>query len=53
MLENYIFRQMSAKLLLKTKAALLWRLSFRMSSFAKACVQPLVNRISIKTLVNY
>jgi len=53
MLENYIFRQMSAKLLPKTKAALLWRLSFRMSSFAKACVQPLVNRISIKTLENY
>jgi len=44
---------MSAKLLAKTKAALLWRLSFRMGSFAKACLQPLVNKISIKTLENY
>jgi len=53
MLESYIFRQLSAKLLLTTKAALLWRLSFRMGSFAKACLQPLVNRILIKTLENY
>jgi len=53
MLESYIFRQISAKLLPKTKAAPLWRLSFRMGSFAKACLQPLVNRISIKTLKNY
>ena len=41
-----IFRQISAKLLPETKAALLWRLSFRMGSLAKACFQPLVNRIS-------
>jgi len=53
MLESYIFRQMSATLLPKTKAALLWRFSFRMGSFAKAYLQPLVNRISIKTLENY
>ena len=53
MLESYIFRQISAKLLSKTKAALLWRLSFRMGSFAISCFQPLVNRISIKTLENY
>jgi len=53
MLESYIFRQMSAKLLPKTKAARLWRLSFTMGSFVKACLQPLVNRISIKTLENY
>jgi len=45
-LESYIFRQISAQLLLKTKAALLWRLSCRMGSFAKACFQPLVKRIS-------
>jgi len=36
MLESYIFRQIYAKLLPKTKAALFWRLSFRMGSFAKA-----------------
>jgi len=53
MLESYIFRKISAELLLKTNTALLWRLSFRMGSFAKACLQPLVNRISIKTLENY
>jgi len=53
MLESYIFRQTSAKILPKTKAALLWRLSFRIGSFGKACLQPLVNRISIKTLENY
>jgi len=29
MLESYIFSQISAKLLPKTKAALLWRRSFR------------------------
>jgi len=39
MLENNIFRQISAKFLLKTKAALLWRLSFRMRSFAKDYLQ--------------
>jgi len=32
------------------KAALLWRLSFGMGSFAKDCFQPLVNTISVKTL---
>ena len=32
---------------------LLWRFSFRVSSFAKDCLQPLVNRISIKTLERY
>jgi len=52
MFESYIFRQISAKVLPKTKAALLGRLSFRMDSFAKACFQPLVNRISVKTLEN-
>jgi len=34
-------------------AALLWRFSFRMGSFAKDWFQPLVNRISIKTLEMY
>jgi len=42
MLERYIIRQIFAKLLTKTEAALLWRLSFRMGSFAKACLQLLV-----------
>ena len=37
----------------KQTAALLWRLSFRMGSFAKDCLQPLVNRISTKTLEKY
>jgi len=40
-LEGYIFKQISAKLLPKKKAALLWRLSFRMGCFAKDCLQPL------------
>jgi len=31
-------------------AAVLWRLRYRMSSFEKDCLQPLANRISIKTL---
>jgi len=53
MLEIYVFRKISAKFLLKTNPALLWRLSFRMGSFAKDCFQPLVNRISIKTLRKY
>jgi len=53
MLESYIFMQISTKLLPKTKAALFWRLSFRMGSFAKAYLEPLVNRISIKALENY
>jgi len=53
MLESYIFGKMSPKLLSKTKAALLWRFSFRMGSFAKACLQPLAKRISIKMLENY
>jgi len=35
------------------KAALLWKLSIGMGSFAKNCFQPLVNRISIKTLEKY
>jgi len=34
----------------RQKAALLWRLGFGMGSFAKDCHQPLVKRISIKTL---
>jgi len=34
----------------RQKAELLWRLSFGMGSFAKDCLQPSVNRISIKTL---
>jgi len=34
-------------------AALLWWLNFRMGSFAKDCLQPLVNRISIETLEKY
>jgi len=37
--------QMSAKFLPKTKAVILWRLSFRMGGFAKVSLQPLVNRI--------
>ena len=37
----------------KHAAALLWRLSFRMGSCAKDCLQPLVNRLSIKTLEKY
>jgi len=37
----------------KQTAALLWRLSFKMGSFAKDCLQPLVNRISTKTLEKY
>jgi len=44
-LESNIFRQISAKLLLKKKEALLWRLSFGMGNFAKDCLQLLVNRI--------
>jgi len=53
MLESYIFRQTSGKFCRKQTAALLWRLSFMMGSFAKDCLQPLVNRISIKTLEKY
>jgi len=56
MLESYVFRQISAKYLLKTKALLLWRFNFRMGSFAKDCLQPSVNRdfrTSIKTLEKY
>jgi len=34
----------------RRKAVLLWRLSFRMVSFAKDKLQPLVHKISIKTL---
>jgi len=33
--------------------ALLWRLSFKIGNFAKDCLQPLVNRISIKILEKY
>jgi len=40
MLESYIFMQKSAKLLPKAKAALFWRLRFRMGSFAKAYLEP-------------
>jgi len=53
MLEKHHFQANVCKLLAKTKAALLWRLSFTMGSFAKACLQPLLNKISIKTLENY
>ena len=53
MLESYIFRQTSAKFCRKQTAALLWRLSFTMGCFAKDCLQPLVNRISIKTSVKF
>jgi len=35
MIENYIFRQISAKFFLKAKAALLWKLCFRIGSFAE------------------
>jgi len=35
------------------KEALLWRLNFKMGGFARDCFQPLVNRISIKTLKKY
>jgi len=40
MLESYIFRQIAAKLLPKTESSMLWRISFRMVSFAKDCLQP-------------
>jgi len=54
MLENYIFRQTSAKFLPKTNSStIVWRLSFRMGSFAKDFLQTLVNRISIKPLEKY
>ena len=52
-LESCIFRQTSAKFLPRQTAALLWRLSFRKGSLAKDCLQPLVNRISIKSLEKY
>jgi len=50
MLESLIFRQISAKLLPKTKSSTIVEISFGMGSLAKDCFQPLVNRISIKTL---
>jgi len=53
LLESYIFRQTSAKFWRRQTAALVWRLSFRMGSFAKDCLQRLVNRISIKALERY
>jgi len=37
----------------RKKAALLWRLGFRMGSFTKDCLQLLVKRISNKTLEKY
>jgi len=40
--ERYMYMQISARLSPKTKATVLRRLSFRMGSFAKACLQPLV-----------
>jgi len=43
-LQNFCRRQ---------KTALFGRLSLRMGSFAKDCIQPLVNRISIKMLEKY
>jgi len=53
MLESNIFGQISVKFL--PKAALLWRLSFRIGGFAKYCLPPLplANRISMKTLEKY
>jgi len=53
MLESYIFRQTLRSFFQRQTAALLWRFSFRVSSFAQDCLQPLVNRISIKTLQRY
>jgi len=50
MLENNIFRKNLCEVLPTKKETLLWRLSFRMGSFAKDCLQPLVKRVSIKTL---
>jgi len=41
------------RLFQKQIAALLWRLSFMMETFAKDYLQPLVNRISNKTLEKY
>jgi len=50
-LESEIFGQISEKLFAKDeKTALLRRLSFGMGSLAKDCFQPLVTKISIKTL---
>jgi len=45
---GFAFREISKNK--RQKAALLWRLSFGMGSFATDCLQPLVNRISIITL---
>jgi len=55
MLVSYIFRQISAKFLPKTKSStrLLWRLIFTVGSFAKHFLQPLVIMISMKKLEKY
>jgi len=51
MLESYSFSGKSLRIFCRRqKAALLWRLRFGLGNFAKYCFQPLVNRISIKTL---
>jgi len=50
LLESYGFSGKSRIFCRRQKAALLWRLSFGMGNFAEDCFQPLVNRISIKTL---
>jgi len=51
LLESYGFSGKSLRNFRRSqKAALLWRLSFGMENFVKDCFQPLVNRISIKTL---
>jgi len=47
-LESYIFRQISAKFFQRQRAALLWRLSFRMGSFTNDCLQPAMNRFQSK-----
>jgi len=55
MLESCIFRQTSARILPTTNSTVvvLWKLSFKMGSFAIYCLQPLLNSISIKILEKY
>jgi len=40
MLQGYIFRKISAKLLPKTESSTIVETCFRMGSFAKNCLQP-------------
>jgi len=52
MLESYMFRKISVKLLPKTKSSTIVETWFQNGQFCK-CLLPLVNRISIKTLEKY